>query len=173
MRHSMLYAASRMWPLVLYGLIGAPLILVIDMALQLYNTYNDPLQNWFQPIHLHVPSHCAGDDPEVTYDRQIKKEFENSFHAQYVDVLINNDLGFPICAYQSGVFEYYAKNNIRVRPKLSEFMGRACNLPAGRFRAEITWHPIRRGYVDETVSLVSNVFEVYASTNDKCKGVVQ
>lgn len=162
-------AMRRMGEMFLFGMLGLLLIVVISIVHQYYRTHIDPLRNWFYPVHLHVPNHCAGSDPKVTYDRQIFKSFDNSFHSQFVSVKVSNDLGFPICAYQSQVFKYYPKSELRANPRLSEFMGRSCVLLSGKYRAEVTWTPKRPGYLDETVSLVSNIFEVYPRTAEVCE----
>ena len=162
-------AVRRMGEVLLLGMLGPPLIVVISVGLQYYRSHVDPLRDWFYPVHLHIPDHCAGDDPKVTYDRQIFKSFDNSFHSQFVSVKVNNDLGFPVCAYQSPVFKYYPKSELRANPRLSEFMGRSCVLLSGKYRAEVTWTPKRPGYLDETVSLVSNIFEVYPRSAEVCE----
>lgn len=171
MRVAAMFALKRMGLMVLYGLLGPPLIVGVSLVLQVVRTHVDPLQKWFYPMHLHVPDFCSGDDPHIIYDRLVLKPFAGSYHTHFTSVTVDNELGFPICDYQSGVFEYYPKDEVRATPRLSEFMGRSCVLLGGRYRVEATWHPLRSGYVDETSSLVSNVFTVLPQSNPQCKGV--
>ena len=140
------------------------------MILRITQTHVDPLKNWFYPLHLNVPDHCHGEDPRISYDRVIRRQFTGSFHAQLTAVAVDDKLGFPVCSFQSGEFEYYPRDEMRVSPYLSEFVGRTCNLEPGRYRLEVTWHPLRSGYLDETVSLVSNIFSVKPSSTQECTG---
>lgn len=171
MTSSVMFALRRMGFILLYGIIGPLAIIAISLLVQMYRSHVDPLKNWFQPIHVHVPDHCAGDDPRIIYDRVISHEFDGAYHAQYINVRVDNSLGFPVCEFQSEVLRYYPKTELRVTPRLSEFMGRSCVLLSGKYRVEVTWVPRRPSYLEETPSLVSNVFEIRPSTDKACEGV--
>lgn len=168
MKIALAFAFKRMAIMLLYAMVMPPLILAMSVFLQVYRSHVDPFKNSFYPLHLNIPDFCQGHDPSIVYDRLIKKEFTSAYHSQYVPVAENNDLGFPFCQHESQPFEYYPKAEVRVTPKLSEFMGRNCDLKSGSYRGEVTWHPLRTGYLDETSSLVSNVFRVLPSSNPQC-----
>lgn len=171
MKSALKFSVQRMGVLLAYGVLGLPIVLAISMIAQVIRTHVDPLRNWFYPMHIFIPDHCAGSDPVVIYERMISKQFTGSYRAQFTEVIdLNGNFGFPICVYQSGEFEYRPRADIRATPKLSEFIGEACKLPPGKYRQETTWHPLRPGYVDETTSLVSNIFSVIPATDPRCVG---
>lgn len=171
MKLAAMFALQRMGVLLLYSLAVPPLIIGIALTMQVIRTHVDPLREWFYPLHLHVPDFCTGDDPHIIYDRIIKRPFLGTYHTQFDQVVGDHDFGFPICEHQSDTFMYYPKQEIRTTPRLSDFAGRSCVLREGKYRQESTWHPLRTGYVDETTSLVSNVFTVFAKSDPQCKGV--
>lgn len=171
MTRSFSLVVRRMGELLLMAMLGLLAILAISIGLQLYRTHVEPLDTWFRPLHLNVPDFCSGDNPKITYDCQVLHAFEGSYHTQYVSVRVNAAQGFPICEYNSGTFGYSPREDIRVTPRLHDFMGRSCVLLKGRYRVEVTWHPQRPGYLDETITLHSNIFTVHARTEPQCERV--
>lgn len=132
-------------------------LLGVTGGIPLYKTYS-PVDWWFTSTDLQIPDFKNGDDPVITFSREIKAPFTGKWkvelHTEEGD-LVENCQG-------SG------ENDYRVSPKRTMsvtlfdwWMDReACDLPAGRYYVDTTWRITPNNYPEKVHRRTSNIFTV-------------
>lgn len=118
----------------------------------------EPADNWFEVKNISIPNFIDGDDPNIIYDRVIKKPFSATWNVEVHRAGEAED--FAYCT-GSGTNFYEPKE---VLPDsgvtLSWFIGKKCNLPSGQYTIESHWEIRPEGYPTKEESYTSNLFRV-------------
>lgn len=139
--------------------IVASTLFVID-AFQQFQRAGVPAANWFVVNEIYVPDHRRGENPTLTYDRQIKEPFLG-FWVVEVERMAE-DGKFTLECSGSGVNDYQVTDYIpRNAVTWSWFTGDKCeSIPAGRYRIRASWRLKRPDWPDKEVIAYSNPFTV-------------
>ena len=117
---------------------------------------------WFVVSDIFVPDHEVGSNPEMTYDRTIKGEFQGFWVVEVQRQ--DTDGSFTLECSGSGVNEYeprdYIPNNT---VRWDWFIGKSCaDIPPGDYRLRASWVLRRSNWPEKTVVKYSNPFKVMA-----------
>lgn len=119
-----------------------------------------PAANWFVVNQLYVPDFKIGEDPNITYDRQIKEPFLG-FWVVEVERQIEGGRFMLECS-GSGVSDYQVSDYIPDNAVTLEwFVGKKCaELVEGPHRIRASWRMKRDDWPEKSVVAYSNIFEV-------------
>lgn len=134
-------------------------VIYISENTQMRWRLNVPAENWFVVNAISVPDHTRGSNPEMTYDRLIKEEFQG-FWVVEVQRQIPDGRWVLECS-GSGVSDYefqdYIPNNTVT---WDWFVGGCKDVPAGTYRLRASWKMKRADWPEKDVVAYSNRFEV-------------
>lgn len=114
--------------------------------------------DWFVVKQIYVPDHKQGANPLVVYDRVVKQRFKAAWVVE-VQTLGPNRKATNVCS-GSGRSDYSPSETLpEIGVRWDWYIGKACNVPPGRYRLFTTWDiETPSGIV--TLDVLSNVFEV-------------
>lgn len=118
----------------------------------------EPAASFFEIKNLAIPNFIAGTDPQITYDRVVKKTFSGTWN---VEVHLAGDKSDYSFCTGSGVNEYaLSPEGKDANVSLSWFMGKDCHLPPGQYFLQANWEIRPDGYPTKRESYSSNLFRV-------------
>jgi len=117
-----------------------------------------PAETFFEVKSVSVPNFVAGDDPNMIYDRVIKKPFHATWSVEVHRV--GGETDYAYC-YGSGTQFYEPKETLpKAGVTLSWFVGKDCNLPEGQYTLQASWEIRPEGYPTKNERVTSNLFRV-------------
>lgn len=168
MREAIGFANKRLWVFCRRMAFLPFWVILIQTAVVAINTAKDPVSDWFRPISLYIPDHCEGDDPIVRYTREIRREFSGTYRGYYISP---SNGSFPFL--DSGVkpWPYKPRALATVRANMTNLMGGdARRLAPGEWYAGLDWTLDRPWRKPGTVTLYSNLFQVWPAEDIRCGG---
>jgi hypothetical protein len=118
----------------------------------------EPVDNFFQINNVSVPNFIEGEDPNIIYDRQVKKPFYATWNVEIHRAGEATDYAY--CT-GNGTNLYTPKEQLPdAGVKLSWFVGKICNLPPGQYTAQTNWEIRPEGYPTKQATYSSNLFRV-------------
>ena len=118
-----------------------------------------PASAWFQLNEIFVPSHRAGENPDIIYDRTVLENFRGFFVAE-LQQQQPNGLWFAACS-GSGASDYETTDIIPDRTvKFFWFLNRECLVDPGTYRVRVSWDMKRVDWPTKTIVAISNLFEI-------------
>jgi hypothetical protein len=133
----------------------------IYLGIDLYKS-SIPLTDYFEPQSIIVPDFIVGENPNIVYERVIKKDAEGSWIAE-VQTITKSGIR-AVCA-GTGKSLYQPE---KVLPPngidIEWLIGGDCELESGTYRIEIKWTFEIEGIGGRTITLISNVFKVTEKT---------
>lgn len=118
----------------------------------------EPAASFLEIKNLAVPNFIAGTDPQITYDRTVKKPFSGTWN---VEVHLAGDKSDYSFCTGSGVNDYEPSPEAKdANVSLSWFMGKDCHLPPGQYFLQANWEIRPEGYPAKRESYSSNLFRV-------------
>lgn len=116
-----------------------------------------PVSDWFIANEIHIPPHVEGENPFMTYDREVLKPFVGTW---VVDIRAVGVKTAAVCT-GSGTSKYEPDEPVPANGvTLSWYIGKDCKLPPGEYVAETDWEIRPEGYPTKHERRVSNVFQV-------------
>lgn len=136
-------------------------ILLTNSFQQRYRA-NVPADNWFAVHSIWVPDFHVGDNPTLTYDREIKEPFLG-FWLIEVERAGESGRFLAVCS-GSGINDYQVVDYVPKNSMTWEwFIGRRCPdgaLVPGQYRLRGSWKMKRQDWPEKVVVAYSNLFKV-------------
>lgn len=131
--------------------------------------YNSlPITDWFQVNQIAVQTTTVGQEPNILYDREIKKPFRATYTVRLERVSEDNSI--ELMCTGSDTVDYKTNTGIPSVVTLTWFLGHECNvyyknhfqsfLPIGQYRLTVTWRIFRLGYEEVELEAHSNLFTI-------------
>lgn len=118
----------------------------------------EPAETWLYIRNVAVPDHIEGENPVITYDRDIRRNVRASWVAEVHSVTPE---GLFLTCTGNGTNSYKVNERLpEAGVSLEWFMGKNCDLKAGRYIIETEWFLHIDGYPEKVTSFVSNPFSV-------------
>lgn len=123
-----------------------------------------PATDWFEVTELFVPNFVVGQDPIISYSREIKKPFQGFWvvEVERRDGRSDRERFFSACS--GAGTNNYVPGDYLDPDKLtwSWFIGRECKIPPGTYRLVATWDmKVEEWGRVKRYKVLSNVFTVY------------
>lgn len=119
---------------------------------------SEPSETFFEIKNVAVPNFIEGDDPNIIYDRVVKKPFSGTWNVEVHRAGEATDYAY--CT-GSGTNRYEPKESLpKAGVTMSWFIGKICVLPAGQYTLQTNWEIRPDGYPTKHESYNSNLFRV-------------
>jgi len=123
-----------------------------------YDSYKStiPASDFFT-AKVEVPDMKVGDNSIIVYDREIKKDFIGTFHAEIKSV----ENIITVCDGDGSGIKYDSSDKLDPsKVTLEWFIGKKCNLLPGQYYLETTWVINNENWPTKYYTSISNIFEV-------------
>jgi hypothetical protein len=142
----------------LIGLFIATVVAVSSDRWAAWQNEAMPPDQFFSVKTLSIPNFIEGEDPLISYDRDIKKEFYGDWIVSIHQVKTGED--YPICS-GSGSNHYITGETLpKVGVTLDWFIGKSCDLHAGQYTIQASWGIHGDSFSVKHYTHNSNIFTV-------------
>ena len=132
---------------------------------------NTPVSDWFVVKDIFVPDVTLGQDPVITVDRIIRKDF---VAAWIVEVHSLVDGKWVLTCGGSGENNYKTTDELPPKIHLLSWWANSpdCKLPEGTHRADTKWIVKPHGYPSKVLEKSSNAFKVISPGTGNTRSII-